>query len=752
MNEFSSFRLEPGQVASLSGTSYSFLKRVPGKKQFQNQTSGEITWIEERELNRALESGELQIQSHSSVPECRHDVQQLHFSDLPPETQHQARMRRDYVVASNRNADLNHPFKPREVIDNVFEQRRQTAFDAGEKFGEKKPGVSSVYEWRLAWNQPGRPNIMRLVFAECKRGRQGSKKGGRVQQIIADAIINLYLTPQRNLVSVVSDRVVAVCESEDIPKNLIPCERTVRRQINSESPRLLMEARHGKRTADLMYAGTHKMTVPEMPGEVLEVDAHKLNFLVVDDAGIVVGRLWVTVAIDRCSRVIVGFYVHVGPPSSLTIAACLANAFEQKAYMSRRWPDLTRPWVAWGVPVVVVLDNAFENKAEFLIQAAEEIGFAIFWAKPRTPEDKAHMERWFLTLENGLIRRLPGNTGLNPQDLGDYDACSMACATEEDINYLMHRYVTTIYNVALHRGINDIPERLWMEKVAKWEVAPFTGQNSATVLLGHIAWRVPSKKGIELLGLLYNGRRENNLIEFIRGRAGSANLDKLRVRFDPKNLDFIWVQDPVSGRYEMLESEDPDYTTGMTLARHRAIRKHALERSRSYLTVADLCASRDALQRQIEDILGTPHKSGRRTAYLLNSKGGAQKAELDALLMSVSDEADLIDLLDLEDSGQDHPGGSSVVSTPDTPDPLLSVTEAAPFEPDTQAPGSLVDAPDPSSDGESLAEGPMQPSTSDVADAAVTPGSTQPEQPVASSTAEIRAARMARLGLVEEDL
>ena len=86
-----------------------------------------------------------------------------------------------------------------------------------------------------------------------------------------------------------------------------------------------------------------------MPGEVYEVDAHKFDYVVVDSVhGFVLGRLWVTVVIDRCTRVVVGFHVHVEPPSSLTVSAALRNAIATKEYVQRQWPDLAHLWVAWG--------------------------------------------------------------------------------------------------------------------------------------------------------------------------------------------------------------------------------------------------------------------------------------------------------------------------------------------------------------------------------------------------------------------
>ena len=286
MSEMKSFRLEPGQTIVLSNTPYSFIKRRKGEKQFLNQASGQMAWVDEKELNRALGAGELRLDSHFSTPECRLRVQQMHFSDLPMETQKLAQLRMDYVRALVRNTDLGCPQKPKAVIDGVFERRRQEAFDAGQAFTEKKPGLTSTYEWRTEWNKPGRPTIMRLVFAESERGKRRLAadeltEGNRIQQIIVDAIRELHLTPQRHLVKTTFDRVVANCEADGITGGLVPCERTIRRLIQSLSPRLLLEARHGKRAADLVYKGTHRMKVPEMPGEVLEVDAHKFNLLAV---------------------------------------------------------------------------------------------------------------------------------------------------------------------------------------------------------------------------------------------------------------------------------------------------------------------------------------------------------------------------------------------------------------------------------------------------------------------------------------
>lgn len=204
-------------------------------------------------------------------------------------------------------------------------------------------------------------------------------------------------------------------------------QRTIRRVLADQSPSTVMRARRGKRAADLKYAMVSHGPISAFPGEVLEIDAHQLNVIVVDGrTGLPLGRPWITSAIDRCTRMIVGFHISIEPPSSLTIAACLRNAIAPKNYMLAQRPHIGHEWPCWGVPCLVVVDNALENKAEFLLEAAEEIGFHIHFAPSRTPEYKGKIERWHGTLGMNFSDLLPGATGISPQDRGDLNSESLA--------------------------------------------------------------------------------------------------------------------------------------------------------------------------------------------------------------------------------------------------------------------------------------------------------------------------------------
>ncbi|MBB5693575.1 DDE-type integrase/transposase/recombinase [Muricoccus pecuniae] len=655
------FRLSFGDRVQIGADCYEFVRREPGRKKFTRKSDGAEVWYEDRDLTLKLTSGELSFPPHSAIPVSRHHLLRMEFSSMPEQIKQQAWMRRDYAAALQENTRLGCPHKARDVIKAVHLRRRAEAQEKGEGFREPVPGQSTAYYWKLIWTLTGGKDIRYLVFAEHNRGNKKARLEAVVADIVRDKILFCYLTPQRHFVATVHDAVVGECRRRGIPDNQAPCQETVRRWVRKLSPYAVLKARHGKRAADLAFGASGVAPVPARPGEVYEVDAHRIDLIIIDGrTGAPLGRPWITVAVDRCTRCIVGFHVHLEPPSSLTIAGCLRNAIAPKLYVSSKWPQLGADWPCWGVPVMVVLDNAFENKADFLKEAAAELGFTLFWTKPDTPEWKAVIERWFGTLETGFIRRIPGATGNSPDDRGDYAAERMACATLEDVDELAHRYVVTVYNRSHHRGINDVPDRLWREHTAEWEVRAPLDIASLDALLAYVFWRVPSNKGIELLGLHYNDRHDHRILELIRTRPGSPRKMTLKIRMDPTDLEFIWVLDPATGRYEKLQSQEPEYTRGLTLAQHRLIRRLALERMRKYVSVKDLCVARDALQRSMDEILGNPHASGRMKAARLNglgSKGSWWKVHRAVELEYEGDGRSVVDLLQ-PDADQDGARGA----------------------------------------------------------------------------------------------
>ena len=613
-------RLVPGDRIDRLGMLYEFLEKEDGRKKFRRLDTGAEAWIGNVELLRQMETREIRMAIPSWVPEQRHKAWRRDFHSLPEHEKRLARMREAYVAAFRQNRDLGYPRKVADVLNALHLERQNDPVVVNA--GETCPSLAAVYEWlKIADNESGTKGIRRLCFGERERGVRGAQIDGEIAPIVMEAIRALWYTPQRLRVRKIFDRVVATAERNGIPVARHPCLRTIRRIVRALPPYAVARARLGTRAADDKYRSKGQMAATVFPGQVYEVDAHKMDFIGVDERWwLPLGRMWVTVVIDRCTRMIVGLHFHVEPPSSITIAAALRNAFAPKLYMLRRWPGIGRPWVPWGLPELVVLDNGLENRATFLSEALAELGVAWIFAPARTPEFKAHIERWFGTFTRDFTQRLPGWTGSSPKEKGDYDAMGNACLGMSQIDELIHRWVTC-YNLDWHEGIRDIPERLWLELTAHLEVSPIEDLGMLDVLFGDYALRTAGAKGIFLLGLRFGDTPENRVLEMIRTRAGAADLGKVRIRYDRNDLSRIHVQDPLTKEYVWLASLDPAYTSGLTLARHRIIRRHAVERCRGYVTVAELCTARDDLQRRIEEMTGHEPMTERRFATVFNGLG-----------------------------------------------------------------------------------------------------------------------------------
>ena len=557
-------RLVPGDRIDRLGVIYEFLEKAEGRKKFKRIDTGAEVWIENTDLLEQMVSREIKLAIPSWVPEQRHKAWLREFHTLAEHEKRRAKMRFAYVEAFLENRKLGYPMKVDAVRRAVHAKRLRDP--ANVRAGETCPSLAAIYTWVTIIEQDSGPSgIRRLCFAERERGVRGAQVADEMAPIIMDAIRALWFTAQRLRVRVVFDRVIATAAKQGIPPELHPCRRTIRRILKALPPYAATRARLGARAADDKYRSKGQMAATAMPGQVYEVDAHQMDFVGVDDRWwLPLGRMWVTAVIDRCTRLIVGFHFHVEPPSSITIAAALRNAFAPKLYMLKRWPGIGRPWVAWGLPELVVLDNGLENHATFLTEGLEELGVNWIFAPVRTPEFKAHIERWFLTFTGDFTQRLPGWTGANPKERGDYDSMGTAFLTLVQVDELLHRWVTC-YNLDWHEGLRDIPERLWLQETAHLEVTPIEDMGMLDVLLGDYVMRTPSAKGIFLLGLRFGDTPGNHALEMIRTRAGAEGLGKVRVRFDRSDLSHIHVQDPVTKEYFWLASLDPAYTTGQLL-------------------------------------------------------------------------------------------------------------------------------------------------------------------------------------------
>ena len=333
----------------------------------------------------------------------------------------------------------------------------------------------------------------------------GRRKGSRVldaevEEIIQRAIDDEYLVPERPRVSDVVQSIAAECVSRDIPA---PCRDTIVARIQSRCPRTTTKKRDGHKVAEQEFDGVPGHVDVKQVVERVEIDHTPADVLLVasTERREVLGRPYVTLAIDCKTRMILGFYISFDPPSSASVALCLANAAMPKDELLERY-GIRGEWPAQGIPREIWLDNAAEFRACALARGCEQYQIAINYRPVGKSRMGGTVERMVGTMM-GDCHLLPGTTKSNVRDKGDYDSEKRAVMTLEEFHAWFIEQVVTQYHLKIHRSLDTSPLLAW--KGATFAKAPKPPVNA----LGYYTTFLPgdnrklTRMGVQLHGLTY---------------------------------------------------------------------------------------------------------------------------------------------------------------------------------------------------------------------------------------------------------
>ena len=98
----------------------------------------------------------------------------------------------------------------------------------------------------------------------------------------------------------------------------------------------------------------------------------------------VLGRPWLTLVLDVTHASVLGLYVSLAPPSSVSVALAISQAVLPKSpWLAER--DIALPWPMHGSVGIIHLDNAAEFHAKALERGCQQHGFRLEYALPRRP-------------------------------------------------------------------------------------------------------------------------------------------------------------------------------------------------------------------------------------------------------------------------------------------------------------------------------------------------------------------------------
>lgn len=300
-----------------------------------------------------------------------------------------------------------------------------------------------------------------LVSRRSSGGKGGRRLPEAVEQIIRQMVRTRYLTRQKRSVAALHREIARACAVQGLPA---PARNTVASRIAGENPVEVGRRRGGADSVRRLQSAGDDVPVIEGILDQVQIDHTVIDLIVVDERERKpIGRPYLTVAIDVCSRCLVGMVVTLEPPSAVSVGLCLAHAAQDK----RPWLERIGVQAAWpmsGKPRALYVDNAREFKSEALTRGCEQHGIELGYRPPGRPHYGGIVERVIGTAMR-MIHELPGTTFSNPVERGRYDSEKLAALTLPELERWLALAVAS-YHGTIHSTLGQTPAGRWADAVA----------------------------------------------------------------------------------------------------------------------------------------------------------------------------------------------------------------------------------------------------------------------------------------------
>jgi len=441
---------------------------------------------------------------------------------------------------------------------------------------KRPPSVATICRWVLAYRVTR--CVVRLVPGHWLKGRKAVIEG-EIEGMLLDVVNEEYLKPEAIPVAKVwwefKGRIDLHNRSAAPSRQLtLPSRSSVYRYVDRLDPYLVDRARLGKRVADL----NSRVAATEMQVRQIldrwEIDHTPLDVLVVDpETGKVIGRPYLTVVLDRASRMVMAFLIHLGAPNTESVLRVIDRAIRPKHEWLSHHPKVINVWPARGLPLLLMPDNAAEFHAGNVYLAFDDLGIELMFPRTRAPQMKGAVERFFHTLNVDLIHCLPGTTFSNVKERGDYPSEKFACLTLHDLEALILKWIVDGYHQRPHRGLkNKTPTEVWVIGEKERTIHLPADLDSLECILAMRDQKVLQHYGVDFPGLRYNMPELGPL------RQRLAPGEKVDVRYRDE-LGHIWIYNKFRKLFLKVPCTNKD-AIGMSRDIYEQARKIAREAGR----------------------------------------------------------------------------------------------------------------------------------------------------------------------------
>ncbi|AMJ55251.1 MULTISPECIES: Mu transposase C-terminal domain-containing protein [Stenotrophomonas] len=448
-----------------------------------------------------------------------------------------------------------------------------------------------------------------------------------VEGLIASAIDEVYLVREGSTVSAVVRRCKQLADQADVTA---PSYAAVSARIKARDPMHVAIKRKGSHEALAKQAPSIRNLHATYPLEIVQIDHAVVDLMVVSPVTRqVIGRPWITVAIDVFTRCVVGYYMSFDPPDQTSVALTLEHSClpKEKWLRSIGLGEKTK-YPIFGKMSRIAWDNAKTFKTKSLLAQCERYGIEVRPRPVRKPHYGAYIERYIGTMM-GAVHLLPGTTFSNSKQRGDYPSEKRAILSFSELEQWLALEIAGVYHNSPHFGLGGLTplqmwEQSWTDKEGSTRFPPLIG-DPRDFTLGFLpaAGRKIGRTGIQLHSLSY---WDPALTPFI-----NDGLDHI-VHFSQRDLSKVFLY--AAGDYIDVPLLDRSRGT-FSYWELRDIRSHLKEQGRKAASEGELL---DAVERQREilfDAAKISKKARRKVARLPEVKPREPARDVDYTMPAV---------------------------------------------------------------------------------------------------------------------
>lgn len=167
-------------------------------------------------------------------------------------------------------------------------------------------------------------------------------------------------------------------------------------------------------------------------------------------------EVYLSVAIDAHSRSIAGIWLSTRYPDAWTVALLLRQAI---------LPKSNPAWKNRGIPNVYQSDRGRDFMSNAIFVALSYLGVSRDPDPPHYPNRKGKIERWFLTLDRGCLRMLPGHMAAIGVTKGAAEKRVAELLELPDLRKEIVSYIVESYHQRTHSETGRKPAEMWEETV-----------------------------------------------------------------------------------------------------------------------------------------------------------------------------------------------------------------------------------------------------------------------------------------------